>query len=77
MDFRYIEVKHLIIMAKKKHPSKPKKHGQPWTKAEDQKLKKDAKNNVPVTKMKKDYERTETAIRARASKLKASLGKPN
>ena len=64
-------------MAKKKHPSKPSNHRKKWTKTEDRKLKKDAKDDVPVTKMVKEFKRTEAAIRARAAVLKTSLGKPN
>ena len=51
------------------------KAGQRWTKEEDAELKK--RREESISKLAKDFERTETALRARAAKKNISLGKPN
>ena len=52
--------------------SKPKRHGLPWTTAEEARLRKEA-NKKPVTTIKKLHQRTEASIRSKAEDLNISL----
>jgi len=57
--------------------AKPDNHGKKWTSTEISLLKKQAKKDVPTTKIAKDLKRTEASIRAKAQEEKIKLGKPN
>ena len=56
---------------------KPKNHGKQWTSTELAKLKRQAKQNVPTTKIAKELNRTEASIRSKAQQEDVSLGGPN
>lgn len=53
--------------------TKPKNNGKPWTKEDIQTLKDDVHNLMSTRDIAKDLERTEDAIRNKASEIDLSL----
>jgi hypothetical protein len=51
----------------------PGKHRQPWTKGDEKQLKKLAKGNTPTGLLAYELERSEDAIRGKASEIGLSL----
>lgn len=47
----------------------PKKHGQPWTRSDDQQLKKLIRENTPTRVMGLKLERTPEAVQGHANKI--------
>lgn len=55
----------------------PKKHGKAWTATDENQLKKLARGNTPTRLIAYELERTEDAIRAKASEIDLSLKPTN
>jgi len=55
----------------------PGKHHQPWTKADEKKPQKLARGNTPTPLIAYDLERSEDAIRGKASEMDLSLKPTN
>lgn len=58
-------------------PKTPTNHGKPWTPAQENQLKKLAEQNTPTRVMGIKLQRTEDAIRSKASELDISLKPTN
>lgn len=55
----------------------PGKHRKPWTAADEKRLKKLAKGNTPTGLIAYELERSEDAVRGKASEIKQSLKPTN